>query len=1015
MSLHEGISQEMMELIFEISSEAVWVRNLDTGEDLWFSSPECKHRYGIPPGNATTDFWITNIHPEDRAIAMQGFQGAFDNPDVKVFEHEYRFLGAARVLYYIRDRMKFTRDASGKVIRVMGVWQDVSRERQRQQALEATVKIIDAERNRFKLISEISNAAMWEADFATGKISWFGSSKALSEFGLDTVFYSLYDREQSIHEEDRPNAIRAFSDAISSGADKYFDTYRVRKVDGTYASLIDSATILRDSTGKPTKALGSWLDITRERDREEVLERALIYQRNLNHKLELREEELRQLNAQLSENIKALSEREFILNQSQSLAKIGSWEFDLETKKTFWSDEMYNIYGVNEAFPISDIDETAKLYEPRSAYLVREVFKDIMNRRNLAFDITTQVITPLGYKKWLRTTAYPVQNDDAPKRVVGITYDITFFKEAEERLKTSEEKFAKAFRNSPDLMVITREDDLLIIDVNDKVYSVLGYTRDEVVGKNSTDFSFFVDQQDRVKFFSQYTAQGQAVIECPWWSKAGKQVQLLIASSRVELDGRKYFISVIRDISDRKAAEEKFIKAFELSPDLILILREGDLSLVEVNDKLESLSGYTREEVMGKSSVDFNLWANPADRNFYFEELRRSGYVSMEAVILRKDKTTLYGNISAKHIVLSNEKHILVVVRDITESKLAAEKLQQNETNLNAIINNSDMSIWSVDTDFRLIALNNNFRDYMFQWYGVAFEVGKNIFEVAQGKVPERMIDYWRQLFQRAFTGELILTEDHLNEDYLQYSVNPIIENRKVVGAAIYSRNITERVQRERELAEANKKIGELRLMALRSVMNPHFIFNALNSIQYFIAKNDRQNAISYLSTFSKLIRGILTNSVNDKISLADELDLLKHYINLEKVRFENKFDVQIDVDPELDVENIEVPSLLIQPYVENAILHGLNTKADKGHLRLAVRYDGDRVLVEVEDDGIGREAARKLREQNFPKHRSIGTVLTEERLNLINERENVSLEIEDRVDSEGKPAGTRIKIWMRF
>ncbi len=143
---------------------------------------------------------------------------------------------------------------------------------------------------------------------------------------------------------------------------------------------------------------------------------------------------------------------------------------------------------------------------------------------------------------------------------------------------------------------------------------------------------------------------------------------------------------------------------------------------------------------------------------------------------------------------------------------------------------------------------------------------------------------------------------------------------------------MTHRKARDRELVEANKKIGELKLMALRSVMSPHFIFNVLNSIQYFIARNDRLNAINYLSTFSKLVRSILTHSVDNKIKLAEEIEMLTNYVQLEMTRFENKFDFNLFVDEGLEVESIVIPSLLIQPYVENAILHGLYNKKEKGN-----------------------------------------------------------------------------------
>jgi LytS/YehU family sensor histidine kinase len=196
--------------------------------------------------------------------------------------------------------------------------------------------------------------------------------------------------------------------------------------------------------------------------------------------------------------------------------------------------------------------------------------------------------------------------------------------------------------------------------------------------------------------------------------------------------------------------------------------------------------------------------------------------------------------------------------------------------------------------------------------------------------------------------------------------------------------------------------------------MNPHFIYNALNSIQSFIAKNDRLNAISYLSKFAKLIRGIVTNSIHNKIKITEELDLLTHYINLERVRFEKQFHFELTIEPGLDTESIEIPSLLIQPYVENAIVHGLYNKMSAGRLRISVCKKEQSVLFEIQDNGIGRSAALKLREGAFPEHKSMGIKLTEERLRLINEIDNVSVVIEDLFE-HGEPAGTMVKIWVKI
>jgi LytS/YehU family sensor histidine kinase len=192
--------------------------------------------------------------------------------------------------------------------------------------------------------------------------------------------------------------------------------------------------------------------------------------------------------------------------------------------------------------------------------------------------------------------------------------------------------------------------------------------------------------------------------------------------------------------------------------------------------------------------------------------------------------------------------------------------------------------------------------------------------------------------------------------------------------------------------------------------MSPHFIFNVLNSIQFFIAKNDRLNAINYLSTFSKLMRSVLTHSVSNKIKLADEIELLKNYVQLEMTRFESKFDLVLKVSDELDLETIELPSLLIQPYVENAILHGLYNKPEKGTLQISITEENDHLIFEIEDNGIGRAEAMRLRQKNFPTHQSMGIKVTEERLKLINHHDIAGFEIEDLI-TEGEPGGTRVKI----
>jgi PAS domain S-box-containing protein len=721
-------------------------------------------------------------------------------------------------------------------------------------------------------------------------------------------------------------------------------------------------------------------------------------------------DEVHQLNQQLRLNIQQLSEREFILNQSQRIAKIGSWEYRIEDNFLYWSDEMYNIFGLNRGFDLQTKNLEQILWGMHSGLLIDAT--NTLLKDGKPYDLTLRATTPIGYHKWVRIYGYAVEENNQIVGAQGICHDVTFYKEAEEQLRTTEEKFSKAFENNPDLIIIIREEDTILIDANSKLLDVLGYRREEILGQPTRDLNFFLNKEDEVRFFAAYKDEGQVSFECPCKRKNGQIIQVIISSTRIQIRDAYYVMSVIKDITDRKLAEEKFSKAFDLSPDLMLIFREKDLVLVETNRKIEEVFGYQRGEVLGVVAGEKTLdsWTDPEEGKVFFQHYLLHGSHSVEARLKRKNGNEFFATVSAQRIVLFDEYHIIIVIRDVTEEKNSKEDLILSQANLNATINNTEIMIWSVDRYFNLMTFNRPFENYIFEQYGIKVQHGARIFRGNEGPEYDEMKKRWSQNYLRTLAGELVTLEETVNGRDFYYSLSPIIEDEKVMGVSVFAENVTERKIRNRELAEANKQIGELKLMALRSVMNPHFVFNVLNSIQYFIAKNDRLNAINYLSTFSKLIRSILTHSMSNKIKLSEEVEMLRNYIDLELTRFETKFDFVLEIDQSVDLEAIEIPPLLIQPYVENAILHGLYNKVGRGQLRIRMSEKVDSLYVEIEDDGIGREAAMKLRDLNFPKHKSVGIQLTEERLKLINAQHNVSFEVHD-LEHGGNTIGTRVKI----
>ncbi|WP_233878933.1 histidine kinase [Chryseobacterium sp. 8AT] len=198
-----------------------------------------------------------------------------------------------------------------------------------------------------------------------------------------------------------------------------------------------------------------------------------------------------------------------------------------------------------------------------------------------------------------------------------------------------------------------------------------------------------------------------------------------------------------------------------------------------------------------------------------------------------------------------------------------------------------------------------------------------------------------------------------------------------------------------------NKKIA---LQSLRREMNPHFIFNSLNSVNHFIATNNELEANQYLTKFSKLMRGVMENSSEDFIPFQQELDLLQNYLALEKTRFSDKFDYEIEVDESLNTQSLKVPGMLIQPFLENAVWHGLRYRTDKGFLSLKFEKNNDSLNIFIEDNGIGIEESKKQKTEHQKSRKGRGMKNTLERIALLNDlyKQNIECKITDKKEEPG-------------
>jgi anti-sigma regulatory factor (Ser/Thr protein kinase) len=248
------------------------------------------------------------------------------------------------------------------------------------------------------------------------------------------------------------------------------------------------------------------------------------------------------------------------------------------------------------------------------------------------------------------------------------------------------------------------------------------------------------------------------------------------------------------------------------------------------------------------------------------------------------------------------------------------------------------------------------------------------------------------------------------NHKLINYSAAGLLLLSLAIFILILSRA---RINARRKISEMNHMIAEVRQANLRQQMNPHFIFNTLNSIQYYMYQHDKLATNNYLTKFSSLMRKVLENSQHTSVPLRDELDALKLYLDLEIIRFKDKFIYEITVDEELDTLLYKVPTMLIQPYVENSICHGLIPAENKGYIKIDLKLKDEYISCIIEDNGIGRDAAMEKKKKGENNHNSLGTQIVSSRLDLVNALYGTTLKTiyTDLKNDAGESEGTRVEI----
>lgn len=387
------------------------------------------------------------------------------------------------------------------------------------------------------------------------------------------------------------------------------------------------------------------------------------------------------------------------------------------------------------------------------------------------------------------------------------------------------------------------------------------------------------------------------------------------------------------------------------------------------------------------------------DRNGYLWSgtLQAAVYRSAEPILLKNEPIT-FGEIKLKNVKIDQE--------------LIGKSFNRNQKEGFVLDLGDHQEILS----FNFGLVNPSVDDIAYQysynngpWKTSAFD--KDVFLL---KTPNKRGDFVLQ----ALRGDQLIDE-------VQFRINvdrPLIKKRwfqYFIGCTLIFLGISSLYfffERAKTRNRLEKQIAEVEMQALRSQMNPHFLFNSLNSIKHYALQKSTDETAEYITTFSRLVRQILQNSNEKLVTLDQELKAISLYVDVESKRFEDRFNFELKVDYELDSRTFFIPPMILQPYVENAIWHGLMHKETDGILRMNLQKEEDGVLIEISDNGIGRALAAEIKKKKSRyKKKSLGTLITTNRLDLIEQIYGVAAKVttRDLFNEDGSPSGTSVKIFI--
>lgn len=872
-----------------------------------------------------------------------------------------------------------------------------SRVAQLEEELRQTKAILKETQYIFETVLEGTMAGYWDWDISANTEYYSPSFRAM--FGYEEhEFPNIPDSWQKIiHPEDLPGVLALFNEHVKSRGKVPFDN-EVRYIhkDGHIVWVFCRGKVIEWSEdGEPLRMVGSHVDITPLKAQDE-----------------------------LERRWSALTDR---VNFGIASSKGDSIYIDLVnpafTKLTGYSREELS------SMQFTDL------------YTEGEAHKSILNAKKANKEGEVNFETVFKTKKGKKvpvSISLSVVHDENGKLLyrMGIVKDISTKKESERVLLQSQERFKSVYEGSLLGIPIVGLNGKFI-DANSRFCDLLGYSKEELMALSISDVTHEEDRFETKEMLLKILSgeRSDFTIEKRYITKTKDTVWGRTVVSVVKGDNGEpsFLMALVEDITATRKIQRALRESetrnraiLDAIPDIMFTLSADGYYL---DYKLEDEGRLIRpvDEIIGAHKTD----VLPADvAKLHMECITRSliedEVVECKYQLPENDQQFYY----EARFMRIGDNQVLQVIRDITKSIVAQNEILAREQQLRMITENINEVVYQLSISEDKVEI-----DYISPkvidviGFSVEDYMNRNP-EMAKSLRPgtiEKGAEFNKRVRSAKKPGLFVFTYEFYNPIkrewvWLEEKTVPYFNSEgNIIGQFGTVGDVTERVNRQKQLEEYAHNLEREHHEALRSQsmllstqINPHFIFNALNSVQYYILNQEIEPAINFVSEFSTLMRAVLRNSMHLFIPISEELNLLKAYLDLEVLRFNGKFTYDIQVDDEVDEANAQIPPMLLQPYIENAIIHGIGPLENNGEVKLKFSKRHDMLVCVIDDNGVGREKAvgiARLREGDKPK--SYGMGITSKKVEILNQITSggFTINVNDKYEENGEPAGTRVTV----